>query len=252
MPEKETTATDRRIAYLDRELQSLRERYRHRQTITRTSLVLGTVLCVATPIIYIFSGHNYIFSGHSKIALATLLYGFFFLLVSLLRPASNIAIRILDIEDEIDLLSISSASIDEQRAEKLFKLHQIELKKYYDQTLRHSTWIFFVGVACIGLGFGAIGAALYLVYAATEHTGFSEKIVIAGLGSAGGILANFIAVIYLRMFSETLKSLTQFHNRLVGTHHLHFGNFLVAKIKDAPAREKALSEIALSISKSGP
>jgi hypothetical protein len=175
-----------------------------------------------------------------------LAYGFLFLLFSFLHPARELEIEIRDIENELDLLSIADTSI-EQRAEKLFKLHQFELKKYYDQTLRHSAWIFVVGLVCIVLGFTIIGITLYLVVSNFPVKELSEKIVLASLGAIGGVLSNFIAVIYLKMYSETIKSLTEFHNRLVLTHHLHFGNFLTAKIADQTLREKTLAEIASNL-----
>jgi hypothetical protein len=65
--------------------------------------------------------------------------------------------------------------------------------------------------------------------------------IITGLG---GVLANFIAVIYLRMYSATVTSVGGFHQRLVTTHHLHFGNFLTAKIEATGLRDKALAEMA--------
>jgi hypothetical protein len=181
-------------------------------------------------------------------ALLGLLYGLALLLFSGLRPTSNLEIEIRDIENELDLLSIKDTSI-EQRAEKLFKLHQFELKKYYDQTLRHGAWIFYTGLACIVLAFVIIGITLYLVVSSSTAKEFSEKIVIASLGAVGAVLSNFIAVIYLKMYSETIKSLTEFHNRLVLTHHLHFSNFLTAKITDKTLREKTLAEIASNLAK---
>jgi len=50
------------------------------------------------------------------------------------------------------------------------------------------------------------------------------------------------------MHAETVKSLTGFHNRLVLTHYLHFGNFLLAKIENQELREKSLAQMALNLS----
>ena len=68
---------------------------------------------------------------------------------------------IQDAEGEKDLLTIAADPM-QQRAEKLFKLHQLELKKYYDQTLKHSIRIFAVGIVCLLLGFVIIGVTIYL------------------------------------------------------------------------------------------
>ena len=153
--------------------------------------------------------------------------------------------KIFEIQNEIDLLSIDDTSLEE-RAEKLFRLHQLELKKYYDQTLNHSRYIFFVGISSILIGFIIIGSTIYFIYKFNAYN-FSEKVLIGVLGSIGAILSNFIAVIFVKMYSETIKSLTEFHNRLVITHYLHFGNFLVAKIKNDKLREETLSKIAENI-----
>jgi hypothetical protein len=76
---------------------------------------------------------------------------------------------------------------------------------------------------------------------------FSDKILIGVLGAIGAILSNFVAVIFVKMYSETIKSLTEFHNRLVITHYLHFSNFLVSKIRDERLREETLSKLAIEI-----
>ena len=48
------------------------------------------------------------------------------------------------------------------------------------------------------------------------------------------MLTNFVGAIYMKMYGESSKSLTSFHNRLVATHHMHYGALLAAKIKDDP------------------
>lgn len=153
-----------------------------------------------------------------------------------------------DISNEIDLRGIEENNL-EARAQKLFQLHSFELKRYYDQALRQGRSIYYVGVGCIVLGFGVIVAAFVLV-AASPKASFDEKILIAALSAVGGVLANFIGVIYLRMFSETVQAVTGFHQRLVVTHHLHFANFLVAKIDDRTLREDALATMAEALSAS--
>jgi TRADD-N domain-containing protein len=156
-----------------------------------------------------------------------------------------------DIERELDFREVRRSighEAPEARAQKLFQLHSVELKRYYDQTLRQGSFIFWVGVACIALGFGIIIAG-FIYLAMNDATQVPQKIVIAIVTGIGGILANFIAVIYLRMFSTTVSSVAAFHQRLVGTHHLHFGNFLISKIGDRSAelRYKALSDMAVAL-----
>jgi hypothetical protein len=155
--------------------------------------------------------------------------------------------EIQSVVNETDLTRSSELSIEE-RAERLFRYHQFELKRYYDQALGQSGWIFRAGLLCIVIGFALIAGTGYFLISNSTGKNLSEQIVIASLGAGGSILANFVGAIYLRMFSETIKSLTEFHNRLVATHRLHFGNFLAAKINDTVLREKTLAGIALNTS----
>ena len=78
-------------------------------------------------------------------------------------------------------------------------------------------------------------------------TNLSEKIVVAALGAVAGILANFVAIIFLRMFSATVESMTAFHVRLVGTHHLHFGNVLAARVTNPDLRDEVLADMARAL-----
>ncbi|WP_251135767.1 hypothetical protein [Exiguobacterium sp. s133] len=150
-----------------------------------------------------------------------------------------------EIENELDLLSISLSS-EEERAEKLFKHHHVELKKYYDENLKQSSWIFIVGIICIIAGFSIIAFTLYLLYNNMSNQ-IENKIIIASIGAIGAILTNFIAVVFLKMHAETVKSLTEFHNRFVNTHHFYFGNFLISKVKNEEKREEALISLSLNI-----
>ncbi|ASK14208.1 MULTISPECIES: TRADD-N-associated membrane domain-containing protein [unclassified Bacillus cereus group] len=161
------------------------------------------------------------------------------------RPSTVYIIELQEVENELDLLSISHSSLEE-RSETLFKHHHLELKKYYDENLKQSAWIFVVGIACILIGFAIIGITLYFLMLNSSNE-LENKIIVASVGAIGAILSNFIAVIYLKMHSEAVKSLTEFHNRFVNTHHFYFSNFLLSKIQNEDKREDALVELALKI-----
>jgi hypothetical protein len=150
-------------------------------------------------------------------------------------------LNLRDLENEIDLASIDLVS-REKRAEKLFKLHQYELDKYYTQNLRQGNQIFKIGSIFFMIGFFIVVGSIYLI--AFKVGNKDDSIIIAGLGAVGTILSNFIAAIYIRMFSETAKTSTQFHNRLVTTHNLMFSNFISSKIDDKALRENTYSQIA--------
>lgn len=64
--------------------------------------------------------------------------------------------------------------------------------------------------------------------------------IISGIG---GLFSNIVAGFYMNMYNKTMKSLDSFHNRFVGTHHLHFGNLLLSKIVTTEIRDKAYASI---------
>ncbi len=179
------------------------------------------------------------------ILMTLIVYGIVLITFPLAKPLSEQAIELQEIENELDLLSISHSSLEE-RSEKLFKHHHFELKRYYDENLKQSSWIFLVGIACILIGFVIIGITLYFLIANSSNE-LENKIIVASVGAIGAILSNFIAVIYLKMHAETVKALTEFHNRFVNTHHFYFSNFLLSKIQNEDKREDALVELALKI-----
>jgi hypothetical protein len=157
--------------------------------------------------------------------------------------------ELVDIDNQLDLIRIPDQS-QEQKAQKLLQIQQLELKRYYDQTLSQSKGIFYVGVATMVLGFGIIGWSMYFV--TTFETSGGQKwsdanIIVAVLGAIGGILTNFISAMYIKMFSEIVRSATQSHESLVITSHLHLANLLVANIRSDELREKTLSDLALGL-----
>ena len=164
------------------------------------------------------------------------------IILILRKPSYHLENQIKEISNEVELQEIDTSSI-ELRAEKLFKNHQFELKRYYDQTLRHSSWVFLTGIGCIIIGILFAAVTFYFVLGGKA----SENQLTAMVGISSALFSNFIGVVYLRMYSQTAKALTEFHNRLVGTHNLHFSNFLSAKITEKNLREKTLSEISLKL-----
>ncbi len=230
-------------------LQRLQSRQRYRVRLKRLALVVVILLLALIPILYPVVRS---FSDGEDARLAALVaagYAVLALAFSLSIPSNEYDNEIHQTEDELDLLGCENISA-EQRAQKLLKLHQFELKRYYDLTLKESSRIYLVGIGCIFLGFAIIGFTLYLVGYRLAGAKWQEKLLVSTLGSIGGILSNFIAVVFLKMFAETTKCLTEFHNRLVLTHHLHFGNFLIAKIEAPKLREESLSQMALHLADS--
>ncbi|EKS8377829.1 hypothetical protein ABE55_22015 [Bacillus thuringiensis] len=224
-----------------------------RKNRNRLYLILGAIgICLFAYYIYIAEDivkeNSYGIYTKPTVLILTAVFMFFvmyFITQPLRRPSTVYLIELQEVENELDLLSISHSSIEE-RSEKLFKHHHLELKRYYDENLKQSSWIFVVGIACILIGFIIIGTTLYFLMINSSNE-LENKIIVASVGAIGAILSNFIAVIYLKMHSEAVKSLTEFHNRFVNTHHFYFSNFLVSKIQNEDKREDAFVELALKI-----
>ncbi len=228
-----------KIEMLQDQLRKLKNIHAKRCVYRRNVIRVGLILIFNTPILYLF--------GIEKVyVIGILVYGLGLLFSQIVVPQDVKETQIRDLENEIDLLPISEKSI-EQRAEKIFKNYQFELKKYYDQTLRQGSMIFIVSIS---IGFIIIGLTIFFVGTNTFTDVLKVKIVIGVLGAIAGILSNFIAVVYMKMHSGTIKSLTEFHNRLVYTHHLHFGNFLVSKITEKGMRDKTLADISTALANS--
>jgi hypothetical protein len=204
-------------------------------------LIAGVLCLVFTPVAVA------LFPGIRIAGLYPGLYGLMFLAgsITLRQRIRTYSEEITDLSNELDLLDLTDDT-REYRATKLLQVNQFDLRRYYDQILRQGSQIFYVGLLCILIGFAVVGAAFWLVQS-THLSDLSEKIVVASLGVISGVLANFIAVIYLKMFSQTIESVGTFHQRLALRDRLNFGNILAAKIESEPTRDKTLREMAIRL-----
>jgi hypothetical protein len=167
------------------------------------------------------------------------------LIVSYLR--AQLAGRLADVQDiefEIDLQQFEVLS-RERRAEKLVRIHNLQLRRYYDLILNQNIWVFVVGITCILAGAAVIGAAFYLVlYVATDWRG---QLITAALGAVSAILVNYVAAIFLRMHAGASANLGSFHSRLVDTNQVLMGNLLASRIENDPKRWETLARLAIFV-----
>ncbi len=232
---KEEVAVLEHIERLKNEKQRIVKIQSKRSSISPLALVLGFGLFGFS----IFLSNKY---GES-FQLVSMVYAFALIATGVyLKPSKGYALRIVQIDNEIDLLNTSVDSL-EKKAEKLFRNHQFELKGYYDQTLTHSSQIFYVGIICIFIGFAIIGLTIYYFITEGSELELNDKVVIASLSALGNVLTGYIGTIYLKMFSEITKSLNDFHSKLVLTHNLHFSNYLAAKIKNNDKRDMTVQNM---------
>jgi hypothetical protein len=200
----------------------------------------GIIISLIMLIVYFFSGKS----------VSALVIGIFYFCVSIIYPLLRISDPITNEIDSLESelsLNLTGVEAKEERAERLFKAHDVGLRRYYDQALSQTKVIFIIGIFCILVGFGFIAASFYIIYEKDSSTNINEKILIGVLGTASGVLTNFVAVIYMKIYSETTKSFTSFHYKLVSSNHLHFVNFLISKIEDKNVLNDTLRDISSKI-----
>jgi len=149
-----------------------------------------------------------------------------------------------DLDFQIDLQQFDVGK-EESRAEKILRINQLQLRRYYDMNLSQNFWVFSLGVFCIVLGIAVIAFSFYLVLKVAD--GRESKIIVASLGAIGSILANFVAAVYLRMNTSASQNLAEFHSRLVDTHQTLLANLLASRIQNDEQRWRALEELATGL-----
>jgi hypothetical protein len=173
-----------------------------------------------------------------------------------------------EIRDLAVIVEIIHAHDERNRALKMFRAHQFELRRYYNLARQHSRTMLIAGLICISLGVVIVIVAGYMVlnpctflteaeceaFAAVAPgekgvTDYMSQIIIGVLGAAGVILTDYVAAIYMKMYAVSSQSLNDFHNRLVSTHHLVLANDMVSRITDDTKREDAITEIVKELAK---
>ncbi|MCC0648909.1 TRADD-N-associated membrane domain-containing protein [Clostridioides sp. ZZV15-6598] len=145
-----------------------------------------------------------------------------------------------EIESQIEYERIDSNKIEE-RAQNQFKQHQKYLNKYYSENIKQIKGVYVLGLITIFVGIFFILGTLTMCYLKPELT---KNYAIPIVGVLSGILSNFIGALFIKMYSETVKISTKFHNKLVYSNNLYFSNFLISKIKNENKREDTLCEVA--------
>jgi hypothetical protein len=236
----EKTGSSASIDDLRRQINILKERKRSIDGSKRHVPFSGVIISIVMLIVYYYTRSS-----------IPLIIGIFYFTIAIIYPFLRITAPIdTEIEALEGELSFELTGVDakEERAERFFKAHDIGLRKYYDQALNQTKVIFVVGIVCIIIGFGFIGTSFYLLYVKNNiFRNIEEKILIATLGTISGILTNFVALIYLRIFVETTKSFTSFHQKLVSSNHLYFVNLMLSKIEDKETLNATIKEISQKI-----
>jgi hypothetical protein len=182
--------------------------------------------------------------------LVTMAYGGGFFAMGAVVDVRRAELDAKEIEDEIDLLQMKSASL-EQKAHKLLRIQQGQLSRYLEVILQQSRGIFVVGVAAMLVGVGVVVFTIWETRNMGPEADTIQKAIVAAVGAVGAILVNYVAAIYLKMFSDIGGAVQKSIGSLSQSTNVNFANVLVSNITTEEGRNEALKQIALGISKVG-
>lgn len=127
------------------------------------------------------------------------------------------------------------------RAEKMFRMNQKELMRYYDMNLAQTKFLSGLGIMMILFGILIVVASLYM-YMSLD----TDKILLF-VGSFSGIIVDFIGAIFIKMYTKNIEAAVKFHAKFAESNNLLLANSIANKIEDERLREDTLSEISKRI-----
>ena len=127
------------------------------------------------------------------------------------------------------------------RAEKMFRMNQKELMRYYDVNLAQTKFLSGLGIMMIIFGLLIVGVALYM------YTSFETDKILLIIGSLSGIVVDFIGAIFIKMYNKNIEAAVKFHAKFAESNNLLLANSIANKIEDGQLRENTLAEISKNI-----
>lgn len=127
------------------------------------------------------------------------------------------------------------------RAEKMFRMNQKELMRYYDMNLAQTKFLSGLGILMIIFGLLIVGVALYM------YMSFETDKILLIIGSLSGIVVDFIGAIFIRMYNKNIEAAVKFHAKFAESNNLLLANSIANKIEDGQLRENTLAEISKNI-----
>ena len=127
------------------------------------------------------------------------------------------------------------------RAEKMFRMNQKELMRYYDMNLSQTKFLSGLGILMIVFGILIVISSLYM------YTFLETDKVLLIVGSLSGIIVDFIGAIFIKMYTKNIEATVKFHAKFAESNNLLLANSIANKIEDDKTREETLSEISKNI-----
>lgn len=127
------------------------------------------------------------------------------------------------------------------RAEKMFKMNQKELMRYYDMNLAQTKFLSGLGIMMIIFGILIVIVSLVLyVYLNSDKT-------ILFVGNICGIIVDFVGAIFIKMYTQNIEAAVKFHAKFAESNNLLLANSIANNIESEQLREITLSEISKEI-----
>lgn len=213
-----------------------------RSSVSALLFFFPTLLSLSLLKIDILSQSNY-FLLALILAFTVSLVGSVFLFGTRVRQTEE---EIQDICFEIDLLQYD-VSPKESRAEKLLRISNVELRRYYNLNLSQNSWVLCLGIFCLLIGATIIGFTLFVLLRFANDT--ETKVIAGAAGTISSFFVNYVAAIYLKIHAEASNNLSLFHARLVETHQMLLANLIASGIENESTRWDAFSQLSASVGK---
>ena len=127
------------------------------------------------------------------------------------------------------------------RAEKMFRMNQKELMRYYDMNLAQTKFLSGLGIMMIIFGILIVVISLYM-YISLE----ADKALLF-VGSLSGMIVDFIGAVFIKMYTKNIEAAVKFHAKFAESNNLLLANSIAHKIDDNKLREETLAEISKKI-----
>lgn len=102
------------------------------------------------------------------------------------------------------------------REEKMFRMNQKELMRYYDMNLAQTKFLSALGIIMIIFGILIVAASLYM-YMSLK----SDKVLLF-VGSLSGIVVDFIGAIFIKMYTKNIEAAVKFHAKFAESNNQSF------------------------------
>lgn len=141
-------------------------------------------------------------------------------------------------EQEFSKIDLAERAL---RAEKMFRMNQKELMRYYDMNLAQTKFLSLLGILMITFGVLTVAASL-CIYIAID----ADKTLLF-VGSISGIIVDFIGAIFIKMYTKNIEAAVKFHAKFADSNNLLLANSIANKIENEQIRETTLSENSKNI-----